>query len=56
VIKSVPFFVILNDKLSLDLSTRPSDCITDKYLVHARESMLHLGIIPDFFNGETLKL
>jgi len=35
---------------------RLSDCITDKYFVHALESKLHLETIPDFFNDEKFKL
>ncbi len=48
--------VILNKKSAFDFETRSSDSMTDKYLVHARESRLHFAIIPVFVNDEAFKL
>ncbi len=47
---------MLNDEPSFDLVIRSSDCMTDRYFVHARESRLHLATIPDLFNGMAFKL
>ena len=47
---------MINDEPSFDLPIRSSDCITDRYFVHARESKLHFPMIPDLFNGLAFKL